>query len=919
MGNPALFFMQDNKMRAGKRPAKRKKRRWWKIILAVFFLLLVSTTVFAYQKIHPIYVDTQKNIYQILSSMNEGSFRREGNTYVFDKDGHKIGKIGNENYAYVESADISPYIKNGYIAQEDKNFATHHGVDFKALFRAGIAYVKNRGVITQGGSTITQQTIKNNLLSSERTFSRKITEALLAFEVEKTYTKAQIMEFYCNSNYYGNGCYGVEGAAQYYFGKSAKDVTLAEAAMIVGTSNRPNDYNPEASYEKAMKKKEEVLKNMLKEKLISQKEYEQALKEKPLVVAKGDKTDNDNYMVSYAVHCATLRLMEMQGFQFRYSFSSKKEYKKYEDAYSKLYSECSDTIRSGGYKIYTSFDTKIQKQMQDTVSSVLADHKELQGAAVCIDNQTQMIVAIVGGKSEKDEYNRAFLAERNPGSSIKPLLDYGPAINEGVITPASVIKDEPIDFNGYSPKNSSGTYLGDVTAREALARSINTVAVKLFRMTGNDICFSYLTDMRFSSLSFADSTISSIALGGMTYGVKPVDMAKGYSTLANGGKYSDNDCVLRLEREDGSIVFQANNNETEVYTADTAFILTDMLQGVFREEYGTAHDLYQKGRIYAGKTGTTDDNKDAWFCGYSTDYTTSVWVGCDTPKSIEGLTGSSYPADIFVSFMNTITDASSDFTPPETVYLFNENGDTKTLPSGNDCYASRPSGYDYGSSLNDERREEYLLEQRIEKEKESAEKKVSDFESFTIKNTSDAKKIDEKYNEVLNVISQIEDTAEQAPYKERAAYQYSLLQKAFDKEWKQAIEVEEDAALKKQQLDQAKETAESEELALETMINKKKDVVKWYIDALYDRQVYGTGTKQMITDANKALQECESYDGYEALKADLDDAIAYASALPTKEELQEEENAISYPDASAYPDDIDTTDTETTAPSYSSP
>ena len=886
-------------MKHNKKSIRKRKRKWIKVFTLFFFIISICALIAAYKFIHPIYVETKEKVFQITSEMDEGTFRRDGNTYVYDKNGVKIGKIGNENYSYVKSSDISAYIKNGYIAQEDKNFAVHHGVDYKALFRAGVSYIKNKGVITQGGSTITQQVIKNNLLSSERTFTRKFTEALAAFELEKIYTKSQIMEFYCNSNYYGNGCYGVEGAARYYFGKSANEVTLAEAAMIVGTSNRPNDYNPADSYENATRKKGDVLKNMLSEGYITQEEYDLAMKENPEVVAQSDNTDNDNYMVSYAVHCATLRLMEKQGFQFKYGFSSGKGYKKYNKKYSSLYAECAKEIRSGGYKIYTSFDQSIQGKLQKSVTEGLS--KELEGAAVCVDNSSQMIVAIVGGKSDKDEFNRAFLSERNPGSSIKPLLDYGPDLNEGVATPSTVLNDEPIDYNGYSPKNAYSGYLGSITVREALARSVNTVAVKLFQQTGNDVCLSYLEGMKFSSLCYADSTIASISLGGMTYGVKPVDMAKGYSTLANGGKYVDNDCITKLEREDGSIVYQPHGNTREIYSEDTAYMITDMLQGVFREEYGTAHKLYQKGKIFAGKTGTTDNNKDAWFCGYSTDYTTVVWTGCDTPKTVEGLTGSSYPADIFVSFMNKISDATQDFSIPDTVYLSDNNGNTTSVPSGNDLYALRPKGYDYYSRLNDEKREAYLLKQRIEDEKQKAEKAVSDFEDFTIKNTAQAKDLDNQYANVLDVIDTIEDDTEQAPYLERAAYKYGLLKESVDNKWNDVIASEEEADQEKEKLSMAEDAAESEDLAAETLQTQKRDIVEWYIAAMYDRKVYGAGAQKLVADAENALSQYEGYDDYDDLKLDVDNAVAYVTALPTPEDVQSQENGLQYPNAADYP------------------
>ena len=323
----------------------KKKIKW--ILLFLFLVLIVAGTYFIVKQ-YPKYEKTKQTVYDLITDMDKGTFRRKGNTYIYDKDNRKIGKIGNEKYVYKESSKISDYIKNGYIAQEDRRFASHHGIDLRGIARASLVMVKNKGHATQGASTITQQVVKNNLLSSERTMQRKITEIMIALQLEKTYSKAQIMEFYCNSNYYGCGCYGVEGAAQYYFGHSASDVTLAEAAMLVGVSNRPSAYNPVSNYDKAITKKNEVLNSMLVQNYITKKEYDAAKKESPKIIEKTDNTDADNYMVSYALHCATLEMMKQDGFLFKYYFDSQKEYKEYRKAYKESYSDASGDIRSGG-------------------------------------------------------------------------------------------------------------------------------------------------------------------------------------------------------------------------------------------------------------------------------------------------------------------------------------------------------------------------------------------------------------------------------------------------------------------------------------------------------------------------------------------------------------------------------------------
>lgn len=874
-----------------------KKVKW---VLLILLFLLVGSGIFFIAKNYPKYVKTKEDVYQFVSDMDSGTFRRKGNTYVYDKDGKKIGKIGNEKYIYKESSKISDYIKNGYIAQEDRHFASHHGVDLKGIARAGIVMLKNKGHATQGASTITQQVVKNNLLSSERTIKRKVTEIMIAMQLEKTYSKAQIMEFYCNSNYYGCGCYGVEGASQYYFGHSAADVSLAEAAMLVGVSNRPSAYNPVTSYDKAIAKKNEVLSSMLKQGYITEKEYKQAKKETPKIVEKTDNTDADNYMVSYAIHCATLELMKQDGFDFQYDFSSQKKYEQYKKSYKDAYSVAAGNIRSGGYKIYTSFDQKLQHQLQKSVKNGLPTG--IQGAAVCIDNSTQMVIAMVGGRSENGEYNRGFLMERNPGSAIKPLLDYGPALNEGVITADSIIKDEKVDFHGYSPKNADLSYRGNMTAREALARSVNTVAVKLLNQTDIKTAFPYLAKLHFSSLCYADTTILSTGLGGFTYGVKVVDMAKGYATLANGGRYSSNTCLRQIKEEDGSIIYRSGKDTEEVYNKDTAYILTDMMQGTFREDYGTAHKLYDGKQYYAGKTGTTNDNKDAWFCGYSKYYTTSVWAGCDTPKSVEKLKGASYPGYIWSDFMTTIhkNKKKSDFSIPNTVYLSDRNDVERTITLKKDMWKNRPTNFDYRSSITKDLLIEKAKEKRIEKEVKSAEKKVKDFEDYEITDSEGAKNFENYYQAVLDVIEKIEDTSKQQPLKNRAAYKYELLSKSVIDKWNDVIKQEEENAQKKKDLENKEEASKSEEAAVASLKDKKEEVVSWYIDALYERTLYTDAVKQMIKDAESSLEKCTDSENYDTLKYKLSKAVKYAESLPTKEEASSEKESVTMPSEDDY-------------------
>lgn len=598
-----------------------------KVVLIIIIICIAAVICIGLIRIYPVYAHYRASAYDVLTNMNVENFHRDGKTQIYDKDDTLIGELGVENYEYVSITDISDDITNGYIAEEDKNYPVHKGVNPFSTLRAFFSLIKNRGEITMGGSTITQQVVKNNLLSQERTFERKILEMFLAIQLEKRFDKAQIMEFYCNSNYFGNNCYGVQAASNYYFMKDADRLTLAEAAMLVGTSNSPNNYNPVANYEKCLQKKQQVLDNMLECDYISQEEHDSAVQEQPEVYQNAPAAQHESYQITYAIHCAALKLMERDGFPFTYTYDSEEAYEAYEEQYEEAYSDKVNAIRIGGYHIYTSLDDTIQSELQEKVDKGLSEFTEtdeegryeLQGAAVCIDNATEMVVAIVGGRGTADSFNRGYQANRQPGSAIKPLLDYGPALNEGVVTPGSIYTDKPLDINGYKPENAGGNYRGDISIREALARSVNTIAVQLFMDTGEENCLSYLDKLQFDSLTYADSTAPSVSIGGFTKGVSVDDMARGYAAIANCGQYSANTCIRMITDNMQDELYISDDSREEVYSPDTAFMLQDMMQGVFNESYGTAHAYRNENQVYAGKTGTANNNKDAWFCGFTTD------------------------------------------------------------------------------------------------------------------------------------------------------------------------------------------------------------------------------------------------------------------------------------------------------------
>lgn len=884
-----------------------------KVILNVILLLLIVCGItggLLYAKVLPMYQDACEQAYEKLSNLNENSFHMFSNTVVYDKNGKKIGEIDSGSYKYVKINKISKYIQHGYIATEDKKYMEHGGIDLQSILRAGISLVSNKGEITQGGSTITQQVIKNNLLTQEQSFDRKLTEVLLAPALERKYNKADIMEFYCNSNFYGNRCYGVETASRFYFGCSAKDVTLAQAAMLCGISNSPNKYNPIASMDLAKKKQAQVLNLMLEQGYISKKQYKKAMKEEITIVGLDTSSSSENYMVSYAIDRAAIQLMRDNGFKFQYTFASQKEQKNYDKKYSAEYSKRSAEIRAGGYKLYTSLDPKIQKKLQKSVANTLSTFTEkdkktkkyaLQSAAMCIDNESQFVVAVVGGRTRNDEYNRAFLSKRQPGSTIKPLLDYAPAIDNGVINGSSIFNDHKVYWDNtnpksYSPKNSGGGYRGRVSVREALARSINTVAFQVFKEVGSDISLGYLDKLQFSSLSYADNSAPAVSLGGFTYGVTINDMCRGYATLENNGKMSARTCLVKIEHEMNGTIYQApelEESETEVYSADTAFIMKDIMQGTFNEAYGTGRAGYNDKQIYAGKTGTTSSNRDAWFCGFSTSYTTAVWIGYDTPRKMPGMYGSTYPLRIWSSFMNDVhkNKKKANFGIPETIKLRRVSGGNLTS-SGKEInydetkryYSQRPGGYDYYSQLNSSRKSSWEKEYKLSAAKKEAEKAVAAFEKYKIKDVKSAAAFESEYDAVTAVISKIPDEYEQTPYKERATAKYDSLKDVVKNKWAKAIKEEQEAEADKRIKQQKIDAEDAATQANNTLKSNRIKKAKWYTDALKKRKYYNQTTKALIRDGKKAIARLKGYSEYDSYKDSFDRAVERAKKLPKKQE-----------------------------------
>lgn len=635
-----------------------------------------------FMKVRPDLEECRRIADEKIAAVSEDDFIRGQDTYIYDKDGNMIGMINAGHFEYVEIDQISKKLQDLYISQEDKRFMEHSGVDYIAMIRAGLAYAQNNGEITQGGSTITQQVIKNTYLTQEKTFRRKLIEIFMAPEMEKKYSKSKILEFYCNSNYFGNRCYGVQSASQYYFGVDAADLTVAQSALLVGLSNSPSAYDPSLHPEEALHKRDSVIEKAYENGFITEEEMQEALDTPLEIVEQIGPQTVETYQSTYALHCSTLKLMEKRGFWFRYLFENKEDYDAYQEGYEREYDECMEQIRTGGYNIYTSLDSGLQQMAQEQLDSALSSFTEvqdngkyaMQGAIVLADNKTGYVVAIVGGRGTDDQFNRAYLSARQPGSSIKPLLVYAPAFDTGRYSPGSVVNDHLFEDG---PKNSGGSYHGYVSIREALNRSLNTVAWQVLADIGNTTGLNYLSAMEFQKLSYIDNTAPAISIGGFTNGVRVVDMAKGFQTLANGGVYYSDTCILKLiDRYGDDVLSGMESKVKQVYSPDTAYMVTDILKGTMNSPYGTGRGLGLKNMPAAGKTGTTNSSKDTWFCGYTRYYTAAVWVGYDRPRAMPGVYGATYAGKIWRDLMNRVHEGlePEDWTCPETVKKGSRDG-----------------------------------------------------------------------------------------------------------------------------------------------------------------------------------------------------------------------------------------------------
>lgn len=560
---------------------------------------------------------------------------------IYDVHGNLITTVhATENRLPVKLSQVPKDLQNAFIATEDNRFYSHHGVDPIGIMRAIWVNIAHDGV-AEGGSTITQQLARNAFLTQDRTLKRKIMEAMLAIRIEQYYTKQEILEMYLNQIYFGQGAYGVQAAAHVYFGKNVQDLDLAQSAMLAGLPQSPNYYSPLTNYKAGKARQAVVLGQMVKYDYIDQATADKAKDEDLGLREKSEAAHSDNN-ASYFIDYVISEIAEKYG---------------------------DDAVYKDGLKIYTTIDMKAQDaavQAMHNLPNFYTDDKGLtqpQGALIAINPHNGYIVAMVGGRGD-DSFNRAVLAERQPGSAFKPFV-YLAAIQDGM-TPGTVMDDKKIEFNGWSPKNYEGTYSGQMTLHYALQHSVNTIAVQLADAVGMRKVLNLASSLGITTLDDSKDNNLAAALGGLTNGVKPIDMAVAYGTLANGGVKVKPVAITKIVDRNGQVVEENSMEEQRVVDPKYAYVITNMLESVMSGGTGGGASI---GRPAAGKTGTTDESKDAWFVGYTPDLVAAVWMGDDYGiETLDGITGGTVPAVIWRDFMSQALNAmeipASDFTVP---------------------------------------------------------------------------------------------------------------------------------------------------------------------------------------------------------------------------------------------------------------
>lgn len=573
---------------------------------------------------------------------------------IYDGQSDVVTRLhGVQDRTWVSISELQPSTVYAFISAEDARFFEHEGVDVIRIAGAIVADIK-AGSYVQGASTISQQLIKLSHLTSEKTISRKAEEAALAYEMERQYSKEDILEMYLNYVYFGGGYYGIEAAAEGYFGVHASNLTLDQSAMLAGILKSPSGYAPHINYAASINRRNNILRLMRDYGYITDDEKKQASARRPTILH--DKREEYSGYYTDAVTKSAAALMGITV----------------------------DELIRGGYNIYSAMDSDIQHYCEEMFKNgELFPAEDSEAAIVVLEPSTGMVVAMVGGRSYTGgiSFNRATDIRRQPGSVIKPVIAYAPAFEYLNYTAADMILDEETTFADYTPSNYGNKYYGWVTVREAVTKSLNVPAVKTLSEVGVERAKDFA---KRCGIEFDDKDDSlALALGGFTYGVSPLQIAGAYSCFASGGIYNTPTLIKKITDRNGLTVYEYRQDSRRVMSEANAYILTSMLKSVVTE--GTGHRLNTLDIPIAGKTGTVglaNGNRDAWMAGYTPEYTAVVWQGYDSDRLgllPSSATGGTYPALMLYELFNHIypDGRSGDFEKPESVKQYSI--DAKTL------------------------------------------------------------------------------------------------------------------------------------------------------------------------------------------------------------------------------------------------
>ena len=581
-------------------------------------------------------------------------------TTIYDKNNNVVDVLEAESRDAVKLEDVSPYVKEAFLAIEDKKFYSHHGLHFKGIIRAVLTNFL-KGKATQGGSSITQQLAKNAFLTPERTFSRKVKEAILTYQIERTYTKDEILERYLNEIYFGSGSYGIKNAADQYFRKDPKDLNIAEAALLAGIPNRPTKYDPNRSLENALHRQQIILKEMFEDGRITKEEYEEALAYK-------FELENEENVKNVPKNTSII-----------YNRRPKKAYNNpelttiVENYLAEIYDD--EQIYSSGLKIYTTIDLDYQKVARDTFNAYpYFKNKEINGAMVTLDPFTGGIVSIVGGKNFKaGNFDRATMARRQLGSSFKPFV-YLKALEEGY-EPYSVVVNDFVAYGKWAPKNFDGRYTFNSTLVNSLNLSLNIPAVKLMDAVTVEAFKEEMTDKIKLTSEIQNLTT---ALGSVDS--TPVNTAANFSIFVNGGYIVKPNIIREIRDNQDILIYVADIEKVKAFDSVDVSVITAMLKSVVSNGTATKARVVDKsGRPIqqGGKTGTTSEHRTAWFVGITPEYVTVCYIGRDDNKPMYGkMTGGSAVAPMWAKYYQTLINKGL-YTPGKFEFLENylETGD----------------------------------------------------------------------------------------------------------------------------------------------------------------------------------------------------------------------------------------------------